>query len=269
VAGVIQGSMLGPILFLLYILDINEYLSAGAYHPKYANDILSFSTFIDIIDDHTQQSIDGMANWSKENHMRLNTIKTQHMIISYQKAAIKPTTTHSNPQRHRPQACRKIRVPRRSYQQQHELRRTMGGNLIENQPSHLPSKETQTHDFHGKQARLRLQKLDPEPVHLRRTPASISINKSKKGNASTTMPFPERHRHIHRESSACAQHQAHGGFFERTMRQHRPKNPQRPEPSHHDQHPSQQIQQQHHHAAYQHHTIPKLGLAEEPPHHSR
>jgi hypothetical protein len=27
------------------------------------------------------------------------------------------------------------------------------------------------------------------------------------------------------ESSACAQHQAHGGFFERTMRQHRPKNP--------------------------------------------
>jgi hypothetical protein len=24
----------------------------------------------------------GMANWSKENHMRLNTIKTQHMVIS-------------------------------------------------------------------------------------------------------------------------------------------------------------------------------------------
>jgi hypothetical protein len=49
-----------------------------------------------------------------------------------------------------------------------------------------------------------LQKLDPEPVHLRRTLASIGINKSKKGNASTTTPFPERHRHIHRESSACA-----------------------------------------------------------------
>jgi hypothetical protein len=27
-------------------------------------------------------SIDGMANWSKENHMRLNIIKTQHMVIS-------------------------------------------------------------------------------------------------------------------------------------------------------------------------------------------
>jgi hypothetical protein len=42
-----------------------------------------------------------------------------------------------------------------------------------------------------------------------------------------------------------------------------------PEPSHHDQHPSQQIQQQRHRAANQHHTVPKLGLAEEPPHHSR
>ena len=109
---------------------------------------------------------------------------------------------------------KKIRVPRRSSQQQHELRRTMGGYLIENQPSHLPSKETQTHGFYGKQARMRLQKLDPEPVHLRRTPASISINKSKKGNASTTTPLPERHWYIHRESSACAQHQARGGFSE-------------------------------------------------------
>jgi ribonuclease P/MRP protein subunit RPP40 len=84
VAGVIQGSVLNPILFLLYISDINEYLpsTTGAYHPKYADDILAYSTFIDIIDDHTQQSIDGMASWSEDNHMRLNTIKTQHMIIS-------------------------------------------------------------------------------------------------------------------------------------------------------------------------------------------
>jgi hypothetical protein len=51
-------------------------------HPKYADDIFAYSTFIEIIDDHTQKSINGMAIWSKENHMRLNTIKTKHMVIT-------------------------------------------------------------------------------------------------------------------------------------------------------------------------------------------
>jgi hypothetical protein len=55
---------------------------------------------------------------------------------------------------------------------------------------------------------VHLQKLDPEQVHLRRTLASIGINKSEKGSASTTTSLPKRHRDIHRESSACAQHQA-------------------------------------------------------------
>jgi hypothetical protein len=53
-----------------------------------------------------------------------------------QKITTVNTTTNSNTQRHRPQACIKIRVPRRSSKQQHELRRTMGGNLIENRTSY-------------------------------------------------------------------------------------------------------------------------------------
>jgi hypothetical protein len=80
---------------------------------------------------------------------------------------------------------------------------SQGGNLIENQTSNLPSQETQTRGFHGRQIGVHLQKLDPEPVHLRRTLASIGINKSKKENASTTTSLPKRNRHIHRELCVC------------------------------------------------------------------
>ncbi len=77
---------------------------------------------------------------------------------------------------------------------------------------YLSSQEAQTHRFHGRQTRMsQYTYID----------ASISIDKSKKWNAITTTPFPEGHRRIHTKSSAFAQHQAHGGFFERTMRQHR------------------------------------------------
>jgi hypothetical protein len=82
----------------LYISDINEYLPANAYHPKYADDILAYSIFTDIIDDHTQKSIDGMARYSTDNHTRL-IIKTQHMIIcknQRQTAQLKATLNDVN-----------------------------------------------------------------------------------------------------------------------------------------------------------------------------
>ena len=41
-AGVIQGSILGPILFILFISDINEVFQAGVVIQKYADDILVY-----------------------------------------------------------------------------------------------------------------------------------------------------------------------------------------------------------------------------------
>ena len=41
-AGVIQGSVIGPILFIIFIHDINDYLPPGIDLVKYADDILSY-----------------------------------------------------------------------------------------------------------------------------------------------------------------------------------------------------------------------------------
>jgi hypothetical protein len=37
---VIQGSVLGPILFILFIADLNDYLPTGVSFAKYADDIV-------------------------------------------------------------------------------------------------------------------------------------------------------------------------------------------------------------------------------------
>ena len=44
-AGVIQGSVVGPTLFILFISDINEYLPVNIKAPKYADDILTYCIY--------------------------------------------------------------------------------------------------------------------------------------------------------------------------------------------------------------------------------
>jgi hypothetical protein len=41
-AGVFQGSVLGPILLILFIADINQYIPSGCNIMKYADDILAY-----------------------------------------------------------------------------------------------------------------------------------------------------------------------------------------------------------------------------------
>ncbi|XP_065671816.1 uncharacterized protein LOC136089688 [Hydra vulgaris] len=64
-AGVLQGSILGLILFILFISDINVYLPPEIILEKYADDILTYIINDNFPTNLPQSIVDGVALWSK------------------------------------------------------------------------------------------------------------------------------------------------------------------------------------------------------------
>ena len=90
-SGVPQGSVLGPILFLVYINDLTDVV----IHPNsivnmFADDVLLYHT-ISCPDDYleVQHSITAIEHWSSDNHLQLNALKCKSMTISRKR---KPVT---------------------------------------------------------------------------------------------------------------------------------------------------------------------------------
>ena len=91
-SGVPQGSVLGPILFLIYINDLTSVI----VHPNsvvnmFADDVLLYH-IISCPDDYldAQHSVTSIEQWSSSNYLQLNALKCKYMTISRKKKPITP-----------------------------------------------------------------------------------------------------------------------------------------------------------------------------------
>ena len=77
-SGVPQGSILGPLLFLLFINDITDYFSESLSVKLFADDLkiyMEINTFSDI--DVFQTGIDSIADWASRWQLKLASAKCQ------------------------------------------------------------------------------------------------------------------------------------------------------------------------------------------------
>ena len=84
ISGVPQGSVLGPLLFLIYIDDVTAMpLSEGSNLVLYADDMLLYRRIAGP-DDYTmlQNDLNSINAWVVQNHLHFNATKCKFMVIS-------------------------------------------------------------------------------------------------------------------------------------------------------------------------------------------
>jgi len=78
-----QGSVLGPLLFLLYINDITEVITADCSIRLFADDALIYATGYSrqAINDKLNEEMIRVNDWLNRNKLYLNVSKTKVMLI--------------------------------------------------------------------------------------------------------------------------------------------------------------------------------------------
>ena len=90
VSGVPQGSVLGPLLFLMYINDLPEVVSEGTSIRLFADDCLAYRKIQSVNDQNTlQDDLQKLHQWTVLWGMRFNPSKCQIMHISRTKKKTK------------------------------------------------------------------------------------------------------------------------------------------------------------------------------------
>ena len=77
-----QGSVLGPLLFLLYINDLhNSVRYAKTYHFADDTSVILSSTSLEILSKRINKDLFNLSNWLKANKLSLNVKKTELVIF--------------------------------------------------------------------------------------------------------------------------------------------------------------------------------------------
>ena len=95
-SGVPQGSILGPLLFILYVNDIYSVIHHSK-HGMFADD-LSIYTEVSTTADCAllQHDLDGIVQWSKQWQLQLNCSKCEALNVSNKRSPLMYTYTISN-----------------------------------------------------------------------------------------------------------------------------------------------------------------------------
>ena len=79
--GVPQGSILGPLLFLLFINDLPEKISS--HIRLYADDVIIYRAVYsnnDVL--RLQEDLNVLSKWASDRHMTFNLNKCEHLVVS-------------------------------------------------------------------------------------------------------------------------------------------------------------------------------------------
>uniref|UniRef100_A0A671KTR0 Reverse transcriptase domain-containing protein n=1 Tax=Sinocyclocheilus anshuiensis TaxID=1608454 RepID=A0A671KTR0_9TELE len=94
-AGVPQGGLLSPLLFVICINSLDSYLPPSVIPVKYADDLTITEFLMGSLPGLTQKALDSVVEWGQEFTLAMNGVKTVDMTLTlHTHTATLPWNTH-------------------------------------------------------------------------------------------------------------------------------------------------------------------------------